>query len=240
MEYRYLQTALRAIDEDDDYEIEGYAALYDNESKDLGGFREVIQAGAFTRSIKARTDVKCLVNHDSNMILGRVGNGTLKIEADSMGLRFRCNINREDTQAMSLAAKIKRGDINECSFAFTVPKGGDRWAQKQMPGSNGAAEADFYALRTLTDVNLLDVSAVTYPAYGNTSVRKHFDDFAEVRSSLAAAKANGALPILELDVKEIVARNEANRNQFFADLQDRARNLRGERPLQPAWKPSLR
>lgn len=241
MEYRYLPTEVRATDTPSKCEVSGYAAMYNSESKDLGGFREVIAPGAFTRSLRAGVDVKCLFNHDPNQLLGRVQNGTLQVEADSMGLHFRCSINREDPQAMALHAKVKRGDVSECSFAFTVAKGGQQFGQRRIPGSAGTSDEDYYVLRTLTDVDLLDVSAVTTPAYNETSLhaRKHFDDIKEVRGALAAAQSVGKLPIVEFDTDELVAYNQRQRSQFFADLQDRARILRGERPLQAPWKPSL-
>lgn len=174
-EYRFI-SELRA-DQGDEMALVGYAALFNHESKDLGGFREIIAPGAFARSLQeADSDVKCLFNHDSNQILGRTKSGSLTLATDDRGLKFRCLINKEDPEAMALYARVKRGDIDECSFAFTVAKGGQSWNESAP------------IVRTLTDVNLLDVSAVTYPAYNGTSVgaRSLFPDGcpAEVRSAL--------------------------------------------------------
>jgi hypothetical protein len=96
-------------------------------------------------------------------------------------------------QACSLYEKVRRGDVSECSFAFTVTKEGQRWSQRQKPGTDGTKMEHYYAVRTLTDVNLLDVSPVTEPAYPDTRVgaRKYFESEAEVRSMLAVAKAAG-------------------------------------------------
>jgi uncharacterized protein len=130
----------------------------------LGGFKERIAPGAFTRSLVEGTDVKCLVNHSPSELLGRTKNGTLNLEQDSRGLKFRCALNPDSQAHRDLHAAIKRGDMDECSFAFTVPEGGDVWDEAK--DENGQR----YQRRTLRDVDLLDVSAVTYPAYNNTSV----------------------------------------------------------------------
>jgi hypothetical protein len=162
-EYRYVASELRAESQGDEMAIAGYAALFNSESKDLGGFKEKIAPGAFTRSLQQGDAVYCLFNHDSSRVLGSTKNGTLKLTTDEHGLKFRCIINPKDAEAVATHARIERGDINECSFAFTVNKDGQQW--QEMNGNE-----DFFAMRTLTDVNLLDVSAVTYPAYGGTSV----------------------------------------------------------------------
>jgi uncharacterized protein len=147
---------LRAA-EGDEMALVGYAARFNSESKDLGGYKETIAPGAFSRALKEGGEVKCLFNHDSSQILGRTKNGTLTLSEDDKGLRFRCVLNKDDSAARDLHARVKSGLIDECSFAFTVPDGGDEW---DATGTK----------RTLRDVNLLDVSAVTDPAYKETSV----------------------------------------------------------------------
>lgn len=132
----------------------GIAAAYGVWSSDLGGYRETIAPGAFARCLRERRDVKCLFNHDANHVLGRVKNGTLTLTDTPQGLAFRCQLNPADPSAVALHARVKRGDIDECSFAFTVSKNGERWAE-----TNGKMT------RTLLDVDLYDVSAVCYPAY---------------------------------------------------------------------------
>lgn len=193
-EFRFC-TELRAEKIGDDLSLVGYAAVFNTESKLLGaGFKETIAPGTFTRSIKQGDNVACLFNHDENFVLGRVGNGTLTLTQDARGLAYRCVINRDDPQAMSAYAKVKRGDVSECSFGFTVPKGGDVWEDRQLPGTKGNRVEDFYALRTLRDVNLLDVSPVVYPAYGGTNVdARMLGDVAEVRSHVTVALGNVAL-----------------------------------------------
>jgi uncharacterized protein len=98
--------------------------------------------------------VRALFNHNANFVLGRVKNGTLQLTNTDAGLAFRCQLNPAMQSHQDLYASVKRGDISECSFAFSVPKGGDKWSKD-------------YSTRTLTDVDLFDVSVVTNPAYGN-------------------------------------------------------------------------
>jgi len=131
----------------------------------LGGFREIIRPGTFARSIRAGSDVKCLFNHVHDNILGRTKSGTLQVEEDSKGLCFRCQLDRNSQAHRDLYSAVKRGDIDECSFAFSVAKGGQSWDEGTDPETG-----ERIAQRTLTDVDLIDVSCVTYPAYNQTSV----------------------------------------------------------------------
>jgi HK97 family phage major capsid protein/HK97 family phage prohead protease len=136
----------------------GYAAVFDSMSKNLGGFREKISRGAFSRSISERADVRALLNHDPNVVLARTKSGTLKLSEDSTGLR--CEILLPDTQTgKDLYSSVQRGDISEMSFGFRVPAGGDTWERVQGE-----------SIRTLTDVDLHDVSICTYPAYASTTI----------------------------------------------------------------------
>jgi len=163
----------------DDFALIGYAAKYNSMSKDLGGFREVILRGAFARSLTEGADVKCTFNHAPDNILGRTQSGTLSLSDDSIGLHFRCQLDRNQTAHRDLYSAVKRGDITECSFAFTVAPGGQQW--EEGPQENGQA---MYK-RTLTDVDLIDVAAVVYPAYPATAV---------------AARSNGRKPDISPDV----------------------------------------
>jgi HK97 family phage prohead protease len=155
---------LRAAAED--FVLEGIAVSWGCLSQDLGGFRERIQRGAFTRSLKQGADVKCLLNHDANFVLGRTKSGTLQLQETSTGLTFRCQLDKNIGSHRDVYASVKRGDINECSFAFTVAQGGDAFDEATENGKR-------FTRRTITDANLIDVSVVTYPAYnapGATSV----------------------------------------------------------------------
>lgn len=158
-------TALRAESQGDELVLRGYAARFNVLSHPLPqGFREQIQPGAFKRSLTKGDDVICTFNHDSDKVLGRVRSGTLKLAEDDKGLAFRCQLDPNQSSHRDLHAAVKRGDISDCSFAFSVPDDGDDF-------SDGTDEEGQRCLkRTLRNVTLHDVSVVTHPAYPQTSV----------------------------------------------------------------------
>lgn len=166
IERRELSVAeLRIAKEDDGPKIRGYAAVFNKLSEDLGGFREQIAPGAFAKAL-ARNDVRALVNHNPDLVLGRNKSGTLRLSEDEHGLAIE--IDPPDTQtARDTMTLLERGDISQMSFAFTVNK--DTWQE----------EKGKVPIRTLEEVNLFDVSVVTYPAYPQTS--------AQVRSAFMEA-----------------------------------------------------
>lgn len=147
--------------QEDKYQIVGVAAAYNTLSGDLGGFREKIAPGAFTRALREKQDCRMLLNHDPNFICGRVKNGTLVLEDSAEGLRFACQLDEKQQWQRDLFQAIKRGDIDSCSFAFSVAPNGDSF--ERSTDERGKT----FVCRTLRDVNLADCSCVTYPAYPN-------------------------------------------------------------------------
>lgn len=143
--------------EQDGKKIVGYAAKFSpNRSQDLGGFLEQIDPKAFTRTLAQGADVRALIDHNSSLILGRTKAGTLNLSVDSQGLLVE--ITPPDTSyARDLMVSMSRGDVTQMSFAFVTKE--DAWDK----------EGD-QNIRTLLDVDLHDVSAVTYPAYLNTEI----------------------------------------------------------------------
>lgn len=136
--------------------FEGIVARFDTLSADLGGFKEKIAPGAYANTIQ-KDDIRALFNHNSDYVLGRTKANTLQLEEDDKGLRM---INTPpDTQwVKDLAVSIDRGDINQMSFGFRTIK--DSWDEdKKIP------------IRTLEEVELKDVSIVTFPAYKTTRVQ---------------------------------------------------------------------
>lgn len=154
----------------------GYAAVFDRASRNLGGFVEFVRPGAFKRSLAACADVVALVAHDPRLILGRSLAGTLSLSEDDTGLAFDVAL-PPTSAARDLLVSVARGDVAGASFAFTVPKGGDRWTFAK----------DGLAKRELLDVNLLDVTVTGMPAYPDTSVARRSLDAA--RPPLAATWA---------------------------------------------------
>lgn len=148
--------------EDGTTSIGGYAAVYyrdgdpTTEFELWPGVRERVVPGAFDRAIRERQDVRGLFNHDPNHVLGRVQSGTLALSADGIGLRYELTL--PDTQSgRDVAVMIERGDVSGSSFAFNVVK--QSWVR-----------GDDFDVRELADLDLFDVSPVTFPAYTGTSV----------------------------------------------------------------------
>jgi uncharacterized protein len=178
VETRFLRPAeLRAEDGEGKLPlIVGYAAVFDSLSEDLGGFRERIHRDAFTRTLQAGADVRALVDHEPSRILGRSKAGTLRLRADAHGLRVE--IDPPNTSAgRDIIESIRRGDVDGMSFAFRTPRGGDDWRME-----------DGGPTRTILDLDLLDVSAVTYPAYLQTDLSlRHLGACRRLRASCVSA-----------------------------------------------------
>lgn len=156
-EVRYIQVQeLRAAEPEGDQpaKITGYAAVFNSLSEDLGGFQERIRPGAFRKTLEEH-DQRALWNHDTNHVLGRRKAGTLELVEDEIGLQF--TIYPPDTQAGRDALEsMRRGDVDQMSFGFRTIR--DNWEQ-----------VDTKILRELIEVQLYEVSPVTFPAYPQTS-----------------------------------------------------------------------
>ena len=113
----------------DSRKVEGYAVVFNSESRDLGGFTEVIEPSALD-GVVAKSDVLCLLNHNEDKgVLARcnMGTGSLTLEVDDIGLRYSFeapNTNLGD----ELLEGLRRGDISASSFAFKV--GEDKWTKR--------------------------------------------------------------------------------------------------------------
>ena len=135
--------------------IGGYAAQFNKEATGLS-FREVIAPGAFTRTLQSGEPVFLLVNHDTdNLPLASTQSGTMSLRQDETGLYMEADLDPNNPRAQELASAVSRGDVSKMSFAFTVEPGGDTRED---------------GLRTLQDLNLFEVSVVTWPAYDATTV----------------------------------------------------------------------
>lgn len=164
-------------DEGDTTTIEGYAAVFNQRSDDLGGFVEIVAPGAFAQSLNEE-DVRALSNHNHSQVLGRKSAGTLELFEDAHGLRVR--IDPPETQwANDLLASMRRGDIDQMSFGFFTRD--DKW--EVVDGLN---------VRTLLNVELFEVSVVTIPAYPQTSVsvRSKLTELSQVANSDDDIKPN--------------------------------------------------
>ena len=157
-EHRFVQSRELRVKRNDAGQpvVEGYAAVFNSLSEDLGGFREQILPGAFATSLQSNPDVRALFNHNEDNVLGRTKSGTLDLSEDETGLYWRCTL-PDTAMARDLAVSIERGDIDQCSFGFYCVD--DDWAM-----------LDDTPVRSVKAAEVFDVSAVTYPAYTATSV----------------------------------------------------------------------
>ena len=168
MEKRYFNIETRTEKrEDGSTTITGHAAVFNQLSSDLGGFREVIAPNAFENVLN--DDVRALVNHDPNLLLARTTSGTLNLEQTDEGLQYSFDV-PDTTYGRDLIVSMQRKDITQSSFAFTIEE--DSWET--------TADGE---IRTINKVkNLYDVSPVTYPAYPSA------DDLTLAKRSLAIHK----------------------------------------------------
>lgn len=177
IERRFYTAEIRLVESDGQRRIVGYAAVFNQLSEEMWGFRETIEPGTFRRTIAEGADVRALMNHDPNLILGRTRSGTLFLTEDDIGLRYE--IAPPDTQyAHDLLISLERGDINQSSFGFRMVK--ERWETREDEN-----------IRFLMDVDLFDISPVTFPAYPQTS--------AEARAKAQALTVSPAEDSAEAD-----------------------------------------
>ena len=136
--------------------IKGHAAVF-NVIESGGWFREQVAPGAFKDSIKT-DDIRALWNHNTEIVLGRNRAGTLKLKEDDIGLAVE--ITPPDTQmARDLVESISRGDVTQMSFGFIVKKA--TWTEEDEEDED---------LRTLEQIELWEVSPVTFPFYEATDI----------------------------------------------------------------------
>jgi HK97 family phage prohead protease len=165
--------------------LEGYAALFNSRSENLGGFTETIKPGAFRASLKARNDIKLLWNHDTGAVMGSTRAGTLTLTEDERGLRVSATL-PDTTYGRDARELVRRGDVTGFSFGFSMPaRGGDEWS------ADGTE-------RVLKSVRLHEVSLVAFPAYpetNGTATVRGLDKIAQRANVDADALADALLKI---------------------------------------------
>jgi uncharacterized protein len=148
----------------------GHAAVWDRPTLIGGRFSEVVRRGAFAAHLASGADVFLLAHHDFAQPLARTGNASLRLIEDVKGLAFEATL-PETRAADDILALARAGTIAGASFAFRVPEGGDRWPTVDR--------------RELVQVELVEISAVTQPAYAETTITAR----ARLQASPAAAAA---------------------------------------------------
>jgi len=145
----------RADEETGKRYISGYFAVFGDLYEIWPGATEEVDPHAFDEALD--DDIRCLADHDSRIVLGRNIAGTLTLKIDDKGLWGEVEINPNDTEAMNVYARVQRGDVNQCSFAFDVIEQEEQWSGNAVHW-------------ILKKVKLYEVSVVTFPAYEGTEV----------------------------------------------------------------------
>lgn len=169
VERRLITTEFRAVKEEGKpTRLAGYAAVFNSDSEDLGGFIEQIAPGAFDDVLASKPDTRCLWNHDPSALLGRTKSGTLTLSSDARGLHYDC-IAPDTTVGRDVLVLTERGDISQSSFGFVVDstEGSQRWydAEGKETGMWRGVRRVIYRVK-----ELFDVSPVCFPAYPDASV----------------------------------------------------------------------
>ena len=160
-----IEAEIRAEGDKTTLVLRGHAAVFNSLSANLGGFKEEIAPGAFDKVLD--NDVRAVFNHDINMVLGRSSAGTLRLSVDNTGLAYEIDL-PDTSYARDLHESVKRGDIKENSFKFTVMK--DDWRFDNELGME---------VRTIKEVGrLIDVGPVSFPAYPDATIaQRSMDDW---------------------------------------------------------------
>lgn len=177
LERRFTPVPVELRARQDELRIGGYASVFNRESKNLGGFIEKVAPGFFNDSrSRGWPDVQARYNHEDEWLMGTTRAGTLSLDIDSTGLLYDVLVNRDDPSAMTVHARVARGDVTASSFAFRTFE--DEWSTTDQG----------FPLRTLMTGQLVDVAPVNVPAYpdataGLRSLAKHFEaDLDEVKA----------------------------------------------------------
>ena len=163
---RSVTSQFQTREAEGDLTIEGYFSVFNSNYELWPGATESIAPGAFAETLG--NDIRALVNHDSTLVLGRNKAGTLELREDSHGLWGKIKVNPNDRDAMNLYERVKRGDVDQCSFGFWIE---DEETEFRDDGS---------IHWTIRKVNLFEVSVCTFPAYEATEVSARKADFAEI------------------------------------------------------------
>lgn len=173
---RSISVDLKTRAEDDEMVIEGYFAVFNSETELFRGAYEEISPGAFDDTLS--NDIRALINHDTGLVLGRNKSGTLDLKTDSRGLWGSIRINANDSDAVNLYQRVKRGDVDQCSFGFNII----------------SEETDFRddgtVKWTLKEIDLHEVSVVTFPAYADTGVQARKRDYEDIQKRKLETKKN--------------------------------------------------
>lgn len=202
-----MEKEIRSIEirtESDSRKIEGMSIVFNALSNDLGGFREIISPEAIEGVIE-QSDIFFLYNHTSDrgfLARSKFGNGSLRTEVREDGVYFSFDAPKT-ALGDEVLEYLRRGDVNQCSFAFSVDK--DKW-EKQGDGSY---------IRTITKFHrLYDMSLVDTPAYSQTSACARFAEIQE-EERIANEKA---MQEAEERAQQLIAEHRAKMKEYYLDI----------------------
>ena len=164
---RSIASKFETRESEDGLYIEGYFSVFNSIYELWPGATESVAPGAFANTLGG--DIRALIDHETRLVLGRNKSGTLELREDSHGLWGRIKINPNDQDAVNLYERVKRGDVDQCSFGFDIVN------------EDTEVRDDGSVHWTIREVRLYEVSVVTFPAYTETSVSARKKDFEEIQ-----------------------------------------------------------
>lgn len=166
-EMRTLESIFQIREENEQKRIEGFFAVFDGIYDIAPGMSESIDSHAFDDTLSG--DIRALINHDTTLVLGRTAAHTLELRTEAHGLWGSILINPNDQDAMNLYERVKRGDVNQCSFGFDVTR------------EDAEVREDGSVHWTIKGVKLYEVSVCTFPAYETTEVSARSAEAVDIR-----------------------------------------------------------
>lgn len=156
----------RADNETGDMYISGYFSVFNSNYEIFEGATESVAPEAFEGALS--DDIRCLIDHETRLVLGRTKAGTLTLKTDNRGLWGEVKINPKDQDAMNLYERVKRGDVDQCSFGFDI-------LEEEFEDRGTTVHW------TIKRVRLYEVSVVTFPAYEDTGVSARKNDLQSIK-----------------------------------------------------------
>ena len=163
---RSTQSKFETREVDGEMYISGYFAVFNSEYEMWPGAVESIADTAFDGALA--DDIRCLIDHETRLVLGRNKAGTLTLKVDARGLWGEVKINPNDQDAVNLYERVKRGDVDQCSFGFDI-------LDEELEDRGDSVKW------TIKKVKLYEVSVVTFPAYEETSVSARKRQLGEIK-----------------------------------------------------------
>ncbi|HHX61568.1 MAG TPA: HK97 family phage prohead protease [Epulopiscium sp.] len=163
MQIRQIISDLQTREEDGELYLEGYFITYDKVTELWPGVYEEIYQNACSKTLD--NDIRALTNHDTTLILGRNKANTLILKEDEKGLWGKVRINKDDSDAVNIYHRVKRGDVSGNSF------GGYFLEEEVVNGEDGSVKWG------VKEIDLREVSICTFPQYEETSIQARKKDF---------------------------------------------------------------